>query len=121
MRRGSITQITKLVEMSKENNKKITLIAYKEVVQKIINGEKDKEYREYKDFYHKRFKSIKTPFTLRLRGGYNKDALFVDAEVNRISVERPFINKYLARLGIGKKYYVLHLSKIIKKNFEKPH
>lgn len=94
----------------------IKLIAFKDVVLEIVGGSKTKEYREYKDFYTKRFSKLSVPFKLYLRGGYNKEALFVEVLIDKITIERPFINKWLAKLGFGQKFYVLNISKILNHN-----
>jgi len=94
----------------------LKLIAYKDVVLEIVSGKKTKEYREYKDYYTKRFNKVTPPFQLYLRGGYNKDALFVEVLIDKITIERPFTHKWLAKLGIGQKFYVLHISKVLNTN-----
>jgi len=94
----------------------LKLIVFKDVVLEIVAGTKTKEYREYKDFYHKRFRKLQTPFKLYLRGGYNKEALFVEVLIDKITVEKPFINKWLAKLGFGETFYVLHIAKVLDHN-----
>lgn len=96
------------------------LIARKEVVIDIATGKQKTEEREWVDYYKTRFKDLQTPCILRLRGGYHKEALFVEViaesfEIKNYSTSRlEKIVDWIFR--VNDEYIVFKLGKVLKTN-----
>lgn len=68
--------------------KVIKFIARKQVVEDIASRKQTIETRNLNKFYKSRIKDVTAPFILRLRGGYNKEALFVEVLVSKITIQK---------------------------------
>lgn len=83
----------------------------------IVSGEKKEEYREFKDYWKKRFfidatEKCRSYDIVRFKNGYAKDAPEFDIVCNKITV-RNSKTKWSANEPI--KYFVIELGEILSK------
>jgi hypothetical protein len=96
------------------------LIARKEVVLDIASGKQKTEEREWVEYYKTRFKDLETPCILRLRGGYNKEALFVEVIAESYEIRNYSMSRFDKLIDwifrIKDEYIVFKLGKVIQTN-----
>lgn len=66
--------------------KEIYTVIRKQPMLDIISGKKKIEYRDKSEYWQSRFKNIQTPFIMRLRNGYNKDAKEISIVIKKIVI-----------------------------------
>lgn len=93
-------------------DKKILFLTIKKYwFDKILSGEKNIEYREYKKYYIEKFK--KEYDIILLQAGYSKNSPRLTAKIEKIElkeIDMKNINNTL--FSENKKYYCIHLSNI---------
>lgn len=96
--------------------KQYKLIARKQVIIDIAHGNQKTEERDWTDYYKQRFKDIKFPCKLCLRGGYNKDALYVEVKAESYFI-KDYHNSWLDRLlGTVEQSIIFELGDVVDTN-----
>lgn len=93
--------------MTKKYDPNVLYLTIKKVwFDKILSGIKTIEYREYKDYYHKKFCNNKYEYIV-LQAGYSKDSPKLKAKIDKIDIQD--INFTNDMLEINQKYYCIHI------------